>query len=58
MGLVSEMKKAVSVVACGGMLTLTVAASPVQAAETTIPQLIVVDPMAVENWNADVTVTG
>ncbi|WP_131732947.1 hypothetical protein [Actinomadura formosensis] len=52
------MKNAVSVAACGGMLAVALAASPVQAAEATIPQRIVVDPVAVQNWDADVTVTG
>ncbi|MFB4311449.1 hypothetical protein [Actinomadura sp. GTD37] len=52
------MKNAVSVVACGGMLAAALAASPVQAEEVQIPQRIVVDPVAVENWDADVTVSG
>ena len=52
------MRNAVPVVMCGGMLVVGLAALPVQAAETEIPQRIVVDPVATQNWDADVTVTG
>ncbi|MFI0366596.1 hypothetical protein ACH35V_01880 [Actinomadura sp. 1N219] len=51
------MRTAVPVVVGGGMLVVALVASPVQA-EAMIPQRIVVDPVAVENWDADVTVTG
>lgn len=52
------MKNAVPVVMGGGMLLATLVAFPVQAAEAEIPQRIVVDPVATQNWDADVTVTG
>ncbi len=54
----SKMRNAVSVVMGGGVLAVALAASPVQAAEAAIPQRIVVDPVAVQNWDADITVTG
>lgn len=52
------MRTSVPAAVVGGMLAVTLVASPVQAAEATIPQRIVVDPVAVQNWDADVTVTG
>ncbi|NKZ07887.1 hypothetical protein [Actinomadura latina] len=52
------MKTAMPVVVGGGILTAALVASPVQAAEVAIPQRIVVDPVAVQNWDADVTVSG
>lgn len=52
------MRIALPVAVGGGMLVVALAALPARAAEVEIPQRIVVDPVAVQNWDADVVVTG